>query len=363
MNAVGGMELQNAGAIPGDRVRAPLPAFVRGLRMARPPLYPLRFDPIFTTNLWGGRRLPAFLNRAVEHTDPIGEAWVLSDVDGSQSRVADGPLAGRTLRELLAPDPARIVGAAKAPQGRFPLLLKFLDARQELSVQVHPNDQQAALLGAGRFGKTEAWVILERDPATSRLYAGFAEGVCAADFRAALATKTTPRTLHSFTPETGDCVFLEAGTVHAIGSDLLLFEVQQTSDITYRLYDWDRVDAKTNRPRQLHIEEGLACADFGRGPCHPVGPAVAVRDGVRREGLVACNHFTLERLTGTVPFRVGAANRCRAVVCVGGSGELEAAGTRYPLRTGDVYLLPAEVGAARAVPATELTLLECGLPE
>lgn len=330
--------------------------------MARSPLYPLRFDPIFTSNLWGGRRLPAYLNRTVPHDDPVGEAWVLSDVDGSLSSVADGPLAGTTLRELLAPDLSRIIGLAKAPQGRFPLLLKFLDARQELSVQVHPNDAQAALLGPGKFGKTEAWVVLDRDPATSRLYAGFAEGVSAADFRAALASKTTPSTLHSFTPNAGDCVFLEAGTVHAIGSDLLLFEVQQTSDITYRLYDWDRVDAKTKLPRQLHIDEGLACADFGRRPCHPVRPAVAVRDGVRHEGLVACDYFTLERLTSAVPFRVGAANQCRAVVCVGGSGELESAGARYPLRTGDVYLLPAEVGAAIALPATELTLLECGLP-
>ena len=330
--------------------------------MPRAPLYPLRFEPIFTANLWGGRRLPAYLNRTVPHADPVGEAWVLSDVDGSPSRVAAGPLAGVTLRELLAADPARVVGRAKAPQGRFPLLLKFLDARQELSVQVHPNDEQAARLGLGKFGKTEAWVVLDRDPATSRLYAGFAEGVTAADFRTALAAGTTPRTLHGFTPAAGDCVFLEAGTVHAIGADLFLFEVQQTSDITYRLYDWDRVDAKTNRPRELHVEAGLACADFGRGPCRPVAPAVSVRDGVRREKLVACGHFTLERFTAAVPFRVGAANECRAVVCVGGSGELEWAGARYPLRAGDVYLLPAEVGAARAVPAPELTLLECGLP-
>jgi len=331
--------------------------------MGHSPLYPLRFEPIFTTNLWGGRRLPAYLNRTVGHDDPIGEAWVLSDVDGSPSRVADGPLAGRTLRELMAADPARIVGAAKTPQGRFPLLLKFLDARQELSVQVHPNDEQAAKLGPGKFGKTEAWVVLDADPATSRLYAGFAEGVSAADFCAALAEKATPKTLHAFTPKPGDCVFLEAGTVHAIGADLLLFEVQQTSDITYRLYDWDRVDAKTQQPRQLHIDEGLACADFQRGPCPPVGPAVVVGDGVRREGLVTCAYFALERFKAQVPFRVGAANRCRTVVCVGGSGELESRGERYAFRTGDVFLLPAEVGACIALPAEPVTLLECGLPE
>lgn len=361
MNAVGSTE-ERGGAIWSDLTRTPLPAFARGPRMARPPLYPLRFDPIFTTNLWGGRRLPAFLNRAVDHNDPVGEAWVLSDVDGSPSRVADGPLAGLTLRELLAGAPERVVGSANTPHGRFPLLLKFLDARQELSVQVHPNDHQAALLGPGKFGKTEAWVVLESDPDTSRLYAGFAEGVCAADFRAALAAKSTPRTLHSFTPAVGDCVFLEAGTVHAIGSNLLLFEVQQTSDITYRLYDWDRVDAKTKKPRQLHIDEGLACADFGRGPCRPVRPPVATHEGAKRERLVSCEYFTLERRTGTAPFRIGATNECRAVVCAGGSGALEWGGRSYPLNTGDVYLLPADVGCATAVPTTELTLLECGLP-
>jgi mannose-6-phosphate isomerase len=327
------------------------------------PLYPLRFEPIFTTNLWGGRRLPAFLGRAVAHEDPVGEAWVLSDVDGSLSRVADGPLAGKTLRELMAEDARRIVGAAKTPQGRFPLLLKFLDARQELSVQVHPNDEQAAKLGPGKFGKTEAWVVLDACPETSRLYAGFAHGITAKDFRAALAAKTTPGTLHSFTPNPGDCVFLEAGTVHAIGQNLLLFEVQQTSDITYRLYDWDRVDAKTKQPRQLHVDEGLACANFERGPCVPVGPAVAVMNGVRREGLVACNYFTLERLASQVPFTVGAANRCRAVVCVSGSGELESRGARFAFRAGDVFLLPAEVGQCIAIPAEEVTLMECGLPE
>lgn len=331
--------------------------------MARAPLYPLRFEPIFKTALWGGRRLPGYLDRPAPHADPIGEAWILSDVDGSPSRVLDGPLAGLTLRELLARNPERVVGAAKAPQGRFPLLLKFLDARQELSVQVHPNDAQAAKLGPGQFGKTEAWVVLDACPDTSKLYAGFAQGVTANDFRAALAAKTTPKTLHSFRPKVGDCVFLDAGTVHAIGSNLLLFEVQQTSDITYRLYDWDRVDAKTQQPRQLHVEDGLACADFRRGPCHPVRATATARDGVRREGLVACPYFTLDRLTASAPFRVGATDRCRAVVCVGGAGELESRGKAFAFRTGDVFLLPAEVGACVARPDGEVTLLECGLPE
>jgi mannose-6-phosphate isomerase len=325
-------------------------------------LYPLRFEPIFKHNLWGGRRLPALLNRTPPHDDAIGEAWVLSDVDGSPSRVADGPLEGATLRELLASDPVRLVGGAPAPQGKFPLLLKFIDARQELSVQVHPDDARAAKLGPGYFGKTEAWVILDRCERTSRIYAGFAGGVTAADFRAALSAKTTPATLHNFTPSPGDCVFLEAGTVHAIGANILLFEVQQTSDITYRLYDWDRVDAKTGRPRELHVEDGLACADFARGPCHPVRSQVREAAGVRRETLVDCRYFTLERHTARTLFGIGAPGQCRAVVCVAGAGAIEWNGTRTPLTTGDTVLLPAEVGEAACRPSGEITVLECGLP-
>jgi mannose-6-phosphate isomerase len=323
-------------------------------------LYPLRFDPIFKHNLWGGRRLPAYLRRDPPHDDPIGEAWVLSDVEGSESRITNGPLAGRSLRELLAQNPERILGQAAAAQGRFPLLLKFIDARQELSVQVHPNDEQASKLGPGLCGKTEAWVILETDPLTSRIYAGFTPGMTADRFRTALQEKFVPETLHSFTPKPGDCVFLEAGTVHAIGANILLFEIQQTSDITYRLYDWDRVDAKTGQPRQLHIEEGLAVSDFSRGPCPPVRPPVVV-DGIRREWLVSCRYFTLERLTGAMPFVVGAPGQCRVVVALAGHGELVWADQHYSLTIGDVVLLPAEVGQCLYRPAGECVLLEGGL--
>ena len=197
-------------------------------------LYPLLFEPIFKSNLWAGRRLPGMFHRP-DITDPIGEAWVLSDVDGNPSRVTNGPLAGQTLRELLTAYGSRLVGSARLPSGRFPLLLKFIDAAQELSVQVHPNDEQARRKRPTAAGKTEAWVILDADPQTSRIYAGFREGIRAETFRAALDTRTTPETLHAFTPKRGDCVFLPAGTVHAIGANVLLFEVQQTSDITYRL--------------------------------------------------------------------------------------------------------------------------------
>ncbi len=321
-------------------------------------LPPLRFEPIFKENLWGGRRLPGFLGRPAPTANPIGEAWVLSDVDGSSSRVAGGPHAGATLRELLAEHTTAILGDAEPVNGRFPLLLKFIDARQELSVQVHPDDARAAAACAGASGKTEAWYVVEANPATSRIYAGFREGVTAADFRAALATKTTPKTLHGYTPTPGDCVFLEAGTVHAIGAGILMFEVQQTCDITYRLYDWDRVDATTGKPRELHVEQGLACADFARGPCPPVVPA-ELGD---RERLVGCRYFTLDRHRECQPFRVGARGTCRVLACVGGEGELHWESERIPLAAGGVVLVPASAGEVVCVPRDVITLLECGIP-
>jgi mannose-6-phosphate isomerase len=326
-------------------------------------LYPLRFEPIFKSMLWGGRRLPSLVKREAPHADPIGEAWLVSDAEGHPSRISEGPLGGVTLRELLARDQHRLLGPARAPQGRFPVLLKFIDSRQELSVQVHPNDEQAANLGPGMFGKTEAWVIMERCADTSRLYSGLREGVTPSQFRKAIQEKNTHEVLHSFAPQLDDCVFLEAGTVHAIGANVLIFEIQQTSDITYRMYDWDRIDARTGKARQLHIEEGLACTDFSRGPCPAVRPRTRAHEGVHHEELVACRYFSLERRTSRVAFRIGAPGKCRVVVCIAGSGHLESGGKSYPLSRGDVMLLPAEVGECLCTPAGEIVVLECGLPE
>ena len=318
------------------------------------PAAPLKFAPIYHSMLWGGRRLPEYLGRPAPHGDPIGEAWVLSDVDGQSSIVEGGPLDGVALRDILAANPEAIFGKHSPADGRFPLLLKFIDAKRELSVQVHPNDEQAAARkGPGHRGKTEAWVILAAEPETSKIYAGFRPGVTAESFRTAMAEGTVEATLHAFVPKAGDCVFLEAGTVHAIGADILLFEVQQTSDITYRLFDWNRVDAKTGQPRQLHIEDGLACSDFARGPVEPVAPA---RDG-ERDRLVSCSYFSLHHRHADAPFAIGTADRGTVVVCIGGSGTIG----KVPVRLGDVLLLPAILGSANAVPNGSLRLLECGL--
>lgn len=315
-------------------------------------LYPLAFRPLFKSMLWGGNRLPRMFG-APAAADPVGEAWVLSDVPGNESVVANGPLAGRTLRQVIADDPVGVFGDTPPPDGRFPLLLKFIDARTELSVQVHPTDTQALLLeGAGHRGKTEAWVVLEAE-SSSRLYAGFRPNVTPEVFADAILTGRADECLHRFPPEPGDCLFLEAGTVHAIGANVLLFEVQQTSDITYRLYDWDRKDPKTGRPRELHVEKGLAVADFDRGACDPVLPE---SDGFR-ERLVDCPYFTLHRTTTERAGAVGEPGRCTAVACVRGRGQIGS----EAVQAGSVLLLPAAAGTQKATPDGEWTLLECGL--
>ena len=314
----------------------------------------LKFVPIYKTMLWGGHRLPAY----VGHPGPsqrVGEAWILSDVDGSLSTVADGPFAGRTLRSVATERAAELYGEHTPADGKFPLLLKFIDAKQELSVQVHPCDRLAvAHRGPGQRGKTEAWVVLDRNEQTSRIYAGFSAGQTEASFRAAVQANAVPATLHCYTPQVGDCVFLEAGTVHAIGADILLFEVQQTSDITYRLYDWNRVDAITGKPRELHIDLGLASSDFDGGPCEPIR-----KISTRRQELVACEYFTLTRhlLSEKEARTVGEPGHCRALVAVAGAGTVN----DTPLHTGEVVLVPACCGAVTVRSESNLELLECCL--
>ncbi len=310
------------------------------------PLPPLRFAPLLRPMTWGGDRLRPYLRQPAVSGDRIGEAWVLSDVPGSESVVVGGPNAGRTLRDVIASHPAEVFGAHLPPDGRFPLLLKFLDARDNLSVQVHPDDEQAKTIHGEQFrGKTEAWVILDADP-DGVLYAGVRPGVSRESFAPALDGNGVPDLLHRVPAVPGECLFIEAGTVHAIGAGVFLFEVQQTSDLTYRLYDW-------GRPRETHRENGLRCSRFDRGACHPVRPERAGH----RERLVNSPFFTLHRTTTAKPTRVGGVGKATAVVCVSGTGTVAS----EPMHPGDVLLLPACVGEADATPAGEWTLLECGL--
>lgn len=324
------------------------------------PLYPLRFEPIFKHALWGGRRLGDLLGQQLPSDGPVGEAWVLSDQGHHLSRVANGPLRGRNLRELLGSAADRLLGRQAGQRRQFPLLLKFIDAHEPLSVQVHPCDHHTAYVPPGEQGKTEAWVVLHAEP-DSRIYAGLRPGVGPAELREALANQCLEECLHWFTPRAGDCVFIPAGTVHALGAGVVIFEVQQSSDITFRLHDWGRVDARTRQPRELHIEQSLACTDFGIGPRQPEEPQLEATVPVWRERLTECQYFRVWRHRGEQPFTAGAEDTCRILVGLAGRTEVEYNGEVHTLGLGDVLLLPAEVGACPCRPIGRVTVLECGL--
>ena len=249
------------------------------------PLYPLRFEPIFQYRPWGGRRLAGQLSTPLPGDDPIGEAWLLSDREDHPTRVADGPLEGRTIAQLLQQWPESLLGKQAGRFQRFPLLLKFLDAQATLSVQVHPSDRQKAYLPTGESGKTEAWVVLDAGPERI-VYAGLKPGTTSADLRKAITDRTLADQLARFRPKVGDGIFIPAGTVHCLG-DLVVFEVQENSDVTFRLDDWGRVDPKTGQARPLQVEQALACIDFERGPAGPVVPVVEAAQGELRERICA----------------------------------------------------------------------------
>ena len=331
-------------------------------RMPLESLTPIRFAPIFKTAVWGGTRLRSFLNVAPS-PEPTGEAWILSDHASNQTIVACGPLAGTTFRQLLEQHSQHIARPRRLVNGRFPILLKFIDAREPLSVQVHPNDLKARKLeGAAAVGKTEAWVVLEAKP-SARLYTGLRSGTTPGRLRNAIVEGGLEQLLYAHVPATSDCLFLPAGTVHSIGGGLLLFEIQQTSDLTYRLYDWGRVDPLTGKSRELHVEKGLASIDFAIGPCWPSSPTAEGRGRVRRARLVDSDYFSLGRWDADKPFQVGAAGKCRVLVGIGGRAMIQYAGVNYPIGPGDVWLLPAEVGECECVSSETVALLECGLVE
>lgn len=328
--------------------------------MMMTPLYPLRFEPIFQYRPWGGRRLAKLLGAPLPGNDPIGESWLLTDRDTHSSVIANGAFKGRTLGELLKQWPEQLLGKRAQHFPRFPLLLKFLDVRGSLSVQVHPSDGQTAYLPAGESGKTEAWVVMAVGP-EGLIYAGLTPNTSALTLRAALARGTVADQLASFAPKAGDGVFIAAGTVHSL-RDVVVFEVQENSDVTLRLYDWNHVDGKTHQRRPLQVEEALACINFAQGATAPIVPVVEEREPLLRERLFDCPHFELWRLRSDSPFEVGAIGSPRVLVCIGGEGNVKYEGADYRLGKGEVLLLPAVVGACLCQPNGSISLLEISLP-
>ncbi len=322
-------------------------------------LTPLRFEPIFQYRLWGGRRLEKWSRTPIDVEGPVGEAWILSDRDDHASVVAEGEHAGKTLRALFEEDREGMLGTASYE--RFPLLLKFLDATEMLSVQVHPSDAHKDLLPKGERGKTESWLVLEAEEGSS-IYAGLKPGTTPDDLRAKSEDGTVEEDLASFEPKVGDGLFIEAGTVHALGGGVVVFECQQNSDVTFRLFDWNRVDSTTGKPRELHVEKAIQATNFDAVDLGPTEPTVLGTGRALREGMFACEFFTVERVTGEEPFTVGAAGALRVLVALEGGGTMQYFDDLFEVRQGDVYVIPAAVGELEFKPSGKASLAEVAVP-
>jgi len=327
---------------------------------------PLRFLAYLRPMVWGGRRLGDILGKPLSGKEPYGESWEISDHALHHSAVASGPWAGRTLRQLMEQERAVLLGAAASQHAAFPWLVKFLDACDWLSVQVHPDEEAVRRLWPGEGSKTEAWFVLEAAPG-SRIYAGLLPGVDEAQLREALASGSVADCLHHFEPQPGDCVFLPAGTVHAVGGGVLLAEVQQTSDATFRLFDWNRRDAQGNS-RKLHIEEALACIDWQRGPVEPIrtncfDPATLKRLPQRVcQSLVRCSYFHLEYRRETEPFRCGGEGDLQLVIPLQGRARMPLLDRDEVATLGQAWLLPAAMPAGECRPDPDFAFLFCTLP-
>ncbi|HWB13432.1 MAG TPA: type I phosphomannose isomerase catalytic subunit [Pirellulales bacterium] len=320
-------------------------------------LPPLRFEPILRRYLWGGRRLGTLLGKALGEGDDYAESWEVCDRPGDQSRVARGPLEGLSLGELVRQRPDELLGR-HAPLERFPLLFKFLDAQKTLSVQVHPDDDQAGQLDPPDLGKTEAWVVLDAQPG-SLIYAGLKRGFDREALERELRRGTCELCLHCFEPRPGDCIFIPAGMVHAIGAGVLVAEIQQSSDVTYRLFDFNRV-GPDGRPRTLHIDEGLTAIDYRYCSALPQTPQPGAHEHVER--LVECDKFVLDRWKISSPETMGGDERCHLLAVL--EGELTIAGDpdERPLQKGSTALLPASLGKTELRPRGFAVLLDAYLP-
>jgi mannose-6-phosphate isomerase len=319
-------------------------------------LPPLRFEPILRQYLWGGRRL-ADLGKPLGEGDHYAESWEIVDHGDDQSVVAGGPLTGTRLRDLVLQHGPALFGRHH-PQNQFPLLFKFLDCQKTLSVQVHPNDAQASRLQPPDLGKTEAWVVLASEPG-AKIYAGLKPGVRRTTLERGIAAGLCADCLHHFEPQPGDCVFIEAGTVHALGAGLLIAEIQQASDTTFRLFDWNRVD-RDGKPRQLHIRESLDTINFSRGQVGPQQPATTDRSNAER--LVACDKFVMDRWNLDATELLENDDRFHIIAAVEGRLVVTGDGIAHTLQRGGTLLVPASCHQIELQPQGRAVLLDIYLP-
>jgi len=303
-------------------------------------IYPLQFTPILKERIWGGEKLKTVLGKSIE-SSTTGESWELSTVEGDVSVVANGALKGSSLMQIIDESPNEILGTAvyKKFGKQFPLLFKYLDAREDLSIQVHPNDDLAKERH-NSFGKTEMWYIMQADD-DARIIVGFKEKSNANEYVENLKNKTLLSILDDVKVKSGDVFFLETGTVHAIGAGLVVAEIQQTSDITYRIYDFDRVDAQGNG-RELHIDQALDAINYDKVDTYKDYTKEVNQSNV----VVDCPYFTTNfvPLDGEVSIKKSS-ETFTVYMCVEGSFELVYNGEKYHYKKGDTVLIPAAIDA------------------
>jgi mannose-6-phosphate isomerase len=298
----------------------------------------LRFKPIFKERVWGGRNLERLYRKSLPPNVPIGESWEISDRPGDVSVVEGGPLAGRDLHWLTENHAADLLGQARALNGRFPLLIKILDAQEDLSLQVHPPAARATEL-AGE-PKTEMWLITDAQP-DAALYVGLRRGISREEFTRRITDGTVANCFHRHTVRAGDAMFLPSGRVHAIGAGNVIFEIQQNSDTTYRVFDWNRVGLD-GKPRELHVEKSMASIDFNDFEPALVSRQPSESGGVAVRPLAHCEYFTVRQFT----LRRGAnvaleAGRMHVVGVVSGQVSLQTAEETLPLGAGEFCVVPA----------------------
>jgi len=303
-------------------------------------LYPLVFEPILQDRIWGGTKLKTDLGKNIP-TQTTGESWELSTVQDNVSVVKQGEYAGKPLTDLLEQFPAEVLGTKVHEHfgTQFPLLFKFLDAKEDLSIQVHPNDELAKKRH-NSFGKTEMWYVMQADEG-SRIIVGFKEKSSPEEYLDKLKNKNLIDILNEQPVKKGDVYFLETGTIHAIGAGIVIAEIQQTSDITYRIYDWDRVDANGNG-RQLHVEEALEAMNY-----NPTDTKKEYTKNINESNVtVDCPYFT----TNYFPLQGSAditkdGNSFTVYICTEGEYSIDAEGETYSFKKGDTVLIPAALKA------------------
>jgi mannose-6-phosphate isomerase len=304
-------------------------------------LYPLKFKTIFKDKLWGGQKINTILRKDFGDLPNCGETWEISGVVGNVSVVADGALTGQTLNELIDTFGADLLGGQVKERfgNEFPLLVKFIDANDDLSIQVHPDDKLAKERHDS-FGKTEMWYIFQADPG-SKLIAGFNRPLTKEEYLEYFNSGKLMDILNQEEAQADDVFFLPAGRVHTIGKGLLLAEIQQTSDVTYRIYDFDRTDDQGNK-RELHVEEALDAIDYEHYPEYKTSYSDKKNEPV---SLVDCQYFTTNKLDfdKSASRDYSDLDSFKILVCMEGAAEVTFAGSAYPIGKGEAMLIPATI--------------------